>query len=45
MAAREHNDIEIREDEGGLGAIVSFPFDAAFVERFREAFPRARWSD
>lgn len=45
MAAREHNDTEIREDEEGPGAIVSFPFDAALVERFREAFPRARWSD
>lgn len=45
MAAQEHNDIKIREDEEGPGAIVSFPFDAALVERFREAFPRARWND
>ncbi|QEL26818.1 hypothetical protein FQV39_27930 [Bosea sp. F3-2] len=28
-----------------MGAIVSFPFDVGFVERFRQAFPRARWSD
>jgi hypothetical protein len=45
MAKREHNDIAIRGDEEGPGAIVSFPFDAAVTERFREAFPRARWSD
>ncbi|MGO4175960.1 hypothetical protein [Bosea sp. TAF32] len=45
MAGRERNDIEIRDDEEGAGAIVSFPFDAAVAERFREAFPRARWSD
>uniref|UniRef100_A0A9E7ZXA9 HARP domain-containing protein n=1 Tax=Bosea sp. NBC_00436 TaxID=2969620 RepID=A0A9E7ZXA9_9HYPH len=45
MAGRERNDIEIRDDEEGPGAIVSFPFDAAAVERFREAFPRARWND
>lgn len=45
MAAREHNDIQIRDDEEGPGAIVSFPFDAAAVERFRRAFPRARWSE
>jgi hypothetical protein len=45
MAGRERNDIEIRDDEEGPGAIVSFPFDAAVAERFREAFPRARWSD
>ncbi|MGO4407917.1 hypothetical protein AB4Z10_27105 [Bosea sp. RAF48] len=45
MAARERNDVEISEDGEGPGAIVSFPFDAAAVERFREAFPRARWND
>ncbi|WP_119258548.1 hypothetical protein [Shinella zoogloeoides] len=26
-------------------AAVSFPFDQMTVQRFREAFPRARWSD
>lgn len=45
MAAREHDDVEIRDDEESPGAIVSFPFDAAVTARFREAFPRARWSD
>jgi hypothetical protein len=25
------------------GALASFPYDAALVERFRESFPRARW--
>lgn len=44
MAGREHDDIEIRGDEEGQGAIVSFPFDAAVAQRFREAFPRARWN-
>ena len=28
-----------------LGATASFPFDRMTVERFREAFPRARWRD
>ena len=45
MAGPHHNDVEIRDDEERPGAIVSFPFDSAAVERFREAFPRARWSD
>jgi hypothetical protein len=27
------------------GATAEFPFDRATVERFRQAFPRARWSD
>ena len=27
------------------GATAAFPFDRATVERFREAFPRARWRD
>lgn len=41
----ELSDVRIMEGDDGRGAIVSFPFDAAFVERFRMAFPRARWSD
>ncbi|MGO4175821.1 hypothetical protein [Bosea sp. TAF32] len=45
MAGRKRNDVEIRDDEDGPGAIVSFPFDAALAVRFREAFPRARWND
>lgn len=27
------------------GAVASFPYDRMTVERFRESFPRARWSD
>ena len=30
---------------GGPGAIASYPYDRVTVERFRRAFPRARWSD
>lgn len=45
MGGPDRNDIEIRDDEEGPGAIVSFPFDAALIERFRAAFPRARWSE
>lgn len=46
MTGREHNDdVEIRDDDERPGAIVSFPFDAAFVERFRVSFPRTRWND
>lgn len=41
----ELSDVRIMEGDDGRGAIVSFPFDAAFVELFRMAFPRARWSD
>jgi hypothetical protein len=32
-------------EDGGEYAAVSFPFDRMTVQRFREAFPRARWSD
>jgi hypothetical protein len=28
-----------------LGAVAEFPYDRMTVERFREIFPRARWSD
>jgi hypothetical protein len=28
-----------------LGTLAAFPYDRMTVERFREAFPRARWSD
>lgn len=45
MSRPDHNGVAIRDDEERPGAIISFPFDAATVERFREAFPRARWSD
>lgn len=31
--------------EGRTGALASFSYDRMTVERFRESFPRARWSD
>ncbi|MBL6082310.1 hypothetical protein JMJ56_30505 [Belnapia sp. T18] len=31
--------------DGALGATAAFPYDRMTVERFREAFPRARWRD
>ncbi|WP_207538189.1 hypothetical protein [Sabulicella rubraurantiaca] len=31
--------------DGAAGAIAAFPYDRMTVERFREAFPRARWRD
>lgn len=31
--------------DGAPGATASFPYDRATVERFREAFPRARWRE
>ena len=33
------------DDEGASGATAAFPYDRMTVERFREAFPRARWRD
>ncbi|WP_426955466.1 hypothetical protein [Muricoccus radiodurans] len=32
-------------DEGAPGATAAFPYDRMTVERFREAFPRARWRE
>jgi hypothetical protein len=38
--------LEIQEAESGkAGATATFPYDRMTVERFREAFPRARWRD
>ncbi|MER9405278.1 hypothetical protein NKI36_14630 [Mesorhizobium caraganae] len=37
-----HSGPEAREP---IGAVASFPYDRMTVERFRELFPRARWSD
>jgi len=38
--------IEIRPPGGEKpGALVGFPYDRALVQRFRLAFPRARWRD
>lgn len=31
--------------EGAPGATAAFPYDRMTVERFREAFPRARWRE
>jgi hypothetical protein len=31
--------------DGPPGATAAFPYDRVTVERFREAFPRARWRD
>lgn len=42
---RKQDEIRIRPAEDGTGVFTSFPFDAATVERFRDAFPRARWRD
>lgn len=36
---------EPRRSDEGAGATVAFPFDAVLIERFRAAFPRARWQD
>jgi hypothetical protein len=32
-------------DDGAPGATAAFPYDRMTVERFREAFPQARWRD
>lgn len=45
MPAKPRDEIEIRRGEDGAGAIVSFPYDASLIERFRTSFPKARWSD
>lgn len=41
------DDFDVKDDgeDGGDRAAVSFPFDRMTVQRFRETFPRARWSD
>ena len=33
------------DGEGASGATAAFPYDRMTVERFREAFPQARWRD
>ncbi len=33
------------EGDGAPGATAAFPYDRMTVERFRDAFPRARWRD
>ncbi|MCA1406950.1 hypothetical protein I6F26_07970 [Ensifer sp. IC3342] len=34
-----------KDGDGEVGETVSFPFDRMTVQRFRETFPRARWSE
>lgn len=43
--AASFGETTISATEAGPGALVSFPFDAATVERFKAAFPRARWRE
>ncbi|WP_201445661.1 hypothetical protein [Belnapia sp. F-4-1] len=33
------------DGDGASGATAAFPYDRMTIERFREAFPRARWRD
>ncbi len=39
------NDEDRRMDDATAGEAVSFPFDRMTAQRFRETFPRARWSE
>ncbi|WP_085026583.1 hypothetical protein [Ensifer aridi] len=41
----DFNQKPAREDEERPGVFAAFPYDRMTVERFREAFPRARWDD
>ena len=43
--AVEFNATQQEAGEGAAGATAAFPYDRMTVERFREAFPRARWRD
>lgn len=45
MSAEPPNRIEIRPAGNAAGVFVTFPYDAALVERFRARFPAARWND
>lgn len=36
---------QLEAGDGRPGATAAFPYDRTTVERFREAFPRARWRD
>ena len=44
MPSENSEQVEVGRSHDGQGAIVSFPYDAALIERFRERFPRARWN-
>jgi len=39
----DSGEVAVRVTAAGSGALVSFPFDVATVERFKAAFPRSRW--
>ncbi|HEV7247601.1 MAG TPA: hypothetical protein VGN93_11530 [Shinella sp.] len=41
----EEREIGGEGEEDGEHAAIAFPFDRMTVQRFRETFPRARWSD
>ncbi|CAM5765402.1 hypothetical protein LMIY3S_01471 [Labrys miyagiensis] len=44
--SRNPQGFEVKPAEGGkVGATTVFPYDRMTVERFRAAFPRARWRD
>ncbi|WP_287364362.1 hypothetical protein [Mesorhizobium sp.] len=43
MEKSEHKPARQKQDTPG--ALANFPYDRMTVERFRAAFPRARWSD
>lgn len=44
-AAAEFTATQRDPGEGAPGALAAFPYDRTTVERFRAAFPRARWRD
>lgn len=41
----DSGEIAVNVTTAGSGALVAFPFDVATVERFKAAFPRARWRE
>lgn len=41
----EFSIVQRETGDGAPGATAAFPYDRATVERFREAFPRARWRE
>lgn len=41
----DETELHHEEESGRPGESVAFPFDRMSVQRFRETFPRARWSD
>ncbi len=45
LAAPEFRVAPRETGDGRPGATAAFPYDRMTVERFREAFPRARWRD